>query len=112
MRARLAAIAAWLRDEARLATLPTWANEDMTVPSSEWPITQAIRRAALRWMIRRDTARLDRLHKLMIEERAMVEAVYRREIELVEDAISDASASLARLSSEAITRRAMVRAAR
>ena len=106
------AITAWLKEEVRLAMLPSWANEDMRVPAREWPITQAIRRAILRWSIRRDTARLERLHRLMVEERAMVEAVYRREIELVEDAISDASASLARLSSEALTRRAMARAAR
>lgn len=103
---------AWVKEEARLAALPSWADEDMRVPSGEWPITQAIRRAVLRWTIRRDTERLDRLHRLMVEERAMVEAVYRREIERVEDAISDASASLARLSSEALTRRAMARAAR
>lgn len=106
------ALAAWFREEIRLAMLPNWQNEDMTVRTSEWPITQAIRRAVLRWSIRRDTARLDRLHVLMVEERAMVERVYRREIELVETAISDASASLARLSSEALTRRAMARAAR
>ena len=105
-------LVAWFLEEARLATLPSWANEDMTVPAKEWPITQAIRRAILRWTIRRDTERLDRLHRLMVEERAMVEAVYRREIERVEDAISDASASLARLSSEALTRRAMARAGR
>lgn len=105
-------LAAWIREEARLAALPSWAGEDMTVPAKEWPITQAIRRAVLRWSIRRDTARLDRLHRLMVEERAMVERVYAKEIELVETAISDASASLARLSSEALTRRAMARAAR
>lgn len=103
-------LAAWFREEARLAALPSWAGEDMTVPAKEWPITQAIRRALLRWTIRRDTARLDRLHRLMVEERAMVEAVYRREIDNVECAISEASASLARLSSEALTRRAMGRA--
>ena len=103
---------AWVKEEARLAALPSWANEDLRVPANEWPITQAIRRALLRWMIRRDTARLERLHVLMVEERAMVETVYRREIERVEDAISDASASLARLSSEALTRRAMARATR
>lgn len=100
-------LAAWIRSEARLAAMPSWECEDMRC--AEWPITQAIRRAILRWTIRRDTERLDRLHKLMVEERAMVEAVYRREIESVEDAISDASASLARLSSEALTRRAMAR---
>ena len=102
---------AWIMQEARLAALPSWEREDMRV-STEWPMTQAIRRTVLRWTIRRDTARLDRLHRLMVEERAMVEAVYRREIERVEDAISDASASLARLSSEALSRRAMARAAR
>lgn len=105
-------LAAWIREEARLAVMPSWAGEDMTVPAREWPITQAIRRALLRWSIRRDTARLDRLHRNLVEERAMVEAVYRREIEAVEGAISEASASLARLSSEALTRRAMARAAR
>lgn len=109
MKTFLSTIAAWFREEARLATAESWAHEDMTASSTEWPITQAIRRAILRWTIRRDTERLDRLHKLMVEERAMVEAVYRREIESVEDAISDASASLARLSSEALTRRAMAR---
>lgn len=103
---------AWIRQEARLAAMPSWANEDMAVPAREWPITQAIRRALLRWTIRRDTERLDRLHVLMHEERAMVEAVYRREIEAVEGAISEASASLARLSTEAMTRRAMARVAR
>ena len=92
--------------------MPSWAGEDMSVPAREWPITEAIRRAVLRWTIRRDTARLDRLHRLMVEERAMVERVYLKEITRVEDAISDASASLARLSSEALTRRAMARAAR
>lgn len=105
-------LAAWIREEARLAAMPSWEREDMSVPAREWPITQAIRRAVLRWAIRRDTARLERLHRLMVEERAMVEAVYRREIEAVEDAISEASASLARLSSEALTRRAMARAGR
>ena len=103
---------AWLREEVRLAALPNWQHEDMTVPATEWPITQAIRRAVLRWSIRRDTARLDRLHRLMVEERAMVERAYLKEITRVEDAISDASASLARLSSDALTRRAMARSAR
>lgn len=102
------ALVAWIRSEARLAAMPSWECEDMRSP--EWPITQAIRRAILRWTIRRDTARLDRLHRLMVEERAMVERVYAKEIGRVEDAISDASASLARLSSEALTRRAMARA--
>ena len=105
-------LAAWIREEARIAVMPSWAGEDMSVPAREWPITEAIRRAVLRWTIRRDTARLDRLHRLMVEERAMVEAVYRREIEAVEGAISEASASLARLSSDALTRRAMARAGR
>lgn len=105
-------LAAWIREEARLAVMPSWAGEDMTVPAREWPITQAIRRAILRWSIRRDTERLERLHRNMVEERAMVERVYAKEIALVEDAISQASASLARLSSEALTRRAMAKAAR
>ena len=108
----IARLVAWLEQETRLMAAHSWAGEDMTVRTTEWPITQAIRRAVLRWTIRRDTERLDRLHRLMVEERAMVEAVYRREIELVEDAISDASASLARLSSEALTRRAMARSTR
>lgn len=73
-------------------------------------ILQSLKRALLRWTIRRDTARLDRLHKMMVEERAMVEAVYRKEIDLVEGAISDASARLANLSSESLVRRAMARA--
>lgn len=105
-------LASWIREEARLAVLPSWAGEDMSVPAREWPITQAIRRALLRWAIRRDLARLDRLHRNLVDERAMLERAYAKEIANVETAISEASASLARLSSEALTRRAMARASR
>lgn len=76
---------------------------------NEWPITQVIRRALLRWQIKRDTARLERLHKMCAWEIVTVERTYRREIENVETAISESSAALTRLSAEALTRRAMSR---
>lgn len=114
MRALFSSFSDWIAEEVRLATLPSWDHEPRPAaasrPKREWALTQAVRRWLLRIQIRRDTARLDKLHRLMVEERAMVEAVYRREIELVECAISEASASLARLSAEALVRRAVARA--
>lgn len=72
-------------------------------------MTPAIRRALLRWQIRRDDARLARLHANRAAELAALAAQFDREIAIVEGAISDASARLAELSRQAIAAKAFAR---